>query len=84
VASALRLVHTLGERFDVKRCGHRFGPWPGAALEATDRERNRYRPTTTTRHGERWLRWTVTSPNPASSIQARISDGLKLRLWLEA
>jgi hypothetical protein len=41
------------------------------------------RPTTTTRHGERRLRWTVTSANPASCIQARISDGLKLRLWLQ-
>ncbi len=43
-----------------------------------------HRPTTTTRQGERSLPWDSTSVNPASSIQPRISDGVKLRLWLQA
>jgi hypothetical protein len=71
---------------------HRRRPWQRALAPAGHRHtqpildavRNDHRPTTTTRHGDCRLRWTVTSPNPASSIQARISDGLKLRLWLQA
>ena len=39
---------------------------------------------TTTCQGDRRLRWTVTSLKPVSSIQARISDGVNVRLWLQA
>ena len=43
-----------------------------------------HRPTTTTRQGERSLRCASTSVNPASAIQPLSSDGVKLRLWLQA
>ena len=56
---------------------------PDSARRPRQQDHGR-RPTTTTRHGERSLRCSVTSAKPASSIQARISEGLKLRLWLQA
>ena len=43
-----------------------------------------HRPVTTIRHGERSLRCASTVSKPASSIQPRTSEGLKLRLWLQA
>ena len=43
-----------------------------------------HRPTTTTRQGERSLRCASTSVNPAPTIQPLSSEGVKLRLWLQA
>ena len=80
VAEAARLADERTHRPAVRREPAQQGGSHGAGGA---REQD-HRPTTTTRHGERSLRWDSTSVKPASSIQPRISDGVKLRLWLHA
>ena len=80
VAEPARVAHERAHRAAVRREPAQQGGSDGAG---GTREQD-HRPTTTTRHGERSLRWASTSLNPASSIQPRISDGVKLRLWLQA
>ena len=80
VAEAARVAHERAHGLAVRREPAQQGGSHGAG---GTREQD-HRPTTTTRQGERSLRWASTSPNPASSIQPRISDGVKLRLWLQA
>ena len=80
VAQAARIAHQAADRL-----AGRGEPAQQRRAHGSGRAGQQdHRPTTTTRQGERSLRWTATSSNPAASIQARISDGLKLRLWLHA
>ena len=80
VAEAAWVAHEGAHRPAVGREPAQQGGSDGAG---GTREQD-HRPTTTTRQGERSLRCDSTSVNPASSIQPRISAGVKLRLWLQA
>ena len=80
VAEPARVAHQRAHRPAVEREAAQKGGADGAGGPGEQD----HRPTTTTRHGERSLRCTSISPKPAASIQARISDGVKLRLWLQA
>ena len=81
VAEPARVAHEAANR---PRLGGEPPQQRGADGSRGPREQDHRRPVSTTRQGERSFRCTSTSPKPASSIQARISDGLKLRLWLQA
>jgi hypothetical protein len=80
LAEAARVAHESAHRLAVRR----ETPQQGGSHGAGGSREQDHRPTTTTRQGERSLRWDSTSANPASSIQPRISEGVKLRLWLHA
>ena len=80
LAQPARVAHQRAHRAAV---GGQPAQQSGADGPRGPREQD-HRPTTTTRHGERSLRCASTSLNPAASIQPRISDGVKLRLWLQA
>ena len=81
VAEPARVAHEAAHR---PRLGGQPPQQRGADGPRGPRQQDHRRPVSTTRQGERSFRCTSTSLKPASSIQPRISDGLKLRLWLQA